>query len=41
MAQVSIWKFVEYIRANNIWPPLQSEEKLEKEWKQTKKFLSS
>jgi len=39
MANTTIWKFIEYIREKNIWPPFQSKEELEKELEQTKKLL--
>jgi len=39
MANTTIWKFIEYIREKNIWPPFQSKEELEQELEQTKKLL--
>ncbi|MHA1580844.1 MAG: UPF0175 family protein [Candidatus Freyarchaeota archaeon] len=39
MANTTLWKFVEYIREKNIWPPIQTKEELEKELKETKKLL--
>jgi len=39
MANTTIWKFIEYIREKNIWPPIQTKEELEKELKETKKLL--
>ncbi len=39
MANASLWKFIEYIREKNIWPPTQTKEELEKELEETKKVL--
>lgn len=39
-AKVSLWEILDYIRENNIWPPVESDEELEEEFKLSKKFLS-
>lgn len=39
MANTTLWKFIEYIREKNIWPPIQTKEELEKELKETKRLL--
>jgi len=39
MADTTIWKFIEYIREKNIWPPIQTKEELEKELKSSKELL--
>ena len=39
MADVSIWRFLEYVREKKIWPPPQTEEELEQEFENTKEVL--
>ncbi|MBS7250965.1 MAG: UPF0175 family protein [Candidatus Freyarchaeota archaeon] len=39
MANTTIWKFIEYIREKNIWPPMQTKEELKKELEETKRLL--